>query len=72
MVIALPVAEIDKLIKIPERSRLTLGQIWKSILNRYFNTGSTGYVVDLMKAKNAGTLQVVQEIIHENKIPLSL
>ncbi len=75
MVAALPVAELTKLLEIDKTNNLKmtrLSQIWKTILKKFFNHNPENYIPDLMKAKNLGTLAVVKEIIHEDKMPLAL
>ena len=75
MVAALPVAELTRILKINKKNMLKLtrlNQIWKPILKKFFNQNPRGYVPELMEAKNPGTLAVVKEIIHEDKIPLTL
>ncbi len=75
MVAALPVVELTQLLKTqktPNLKTTRLHPTWKTILKKFFNHNPENYIPDLMKAKNLGTLAVVKEIIHEDKMPLAL
>ena len=75
MVAALPGAEKDKLLQLEQigpHHFSNLGKIWKNLLNRWFQYNPGNYMGNLQKAKNQGTIDIVKEIIHEDKIPLSL
>ncbi len=75
MVAALPEAEKNKLLHLEKDNShhfSNLYKVWKSFLHRHFDYNPDDYVTQLMKAKNPGTLSIVKEIIHEDKIPLTL
>lgn len=75
MVAALPEVEKNKLSQLEKIHPYRFGnlsKIWKNLLNKHFDFSPYSYIQNLNKAQNQGTLDIVKEIIDENKVPLSL